>query len=202
MSYFLSHGSTEHALRKDEALNHLHWATTRRDRDPAADGARHRSSPAARGDARRDARKAHRVQAPRRQGGGPRGARPARLRHAARRPLWPRRAVRRRPAGQSVDRQADRTARHAARFGSNSTRTSAAGSSTGRWTIASRCCASTIPTIPSRSRREQIDKLRQAYDAARKVGRELLIEIIASKNGPHRRRPPCRACWPSSMPPG
>ena len=30
MTFFLEHGSKEHALRKDEALNHLHWATTRR----------------------------------------------------------------------------------------------------------------------------------------------------------------------------
>ena len=30
---------------------------------------------------------------------------------------------------------------------------------------------------------EQIDKLRAAYEAARKVGRELLIEIIAGKHG-------------------
>ena len=32
-------------------------------------------------------------------------------------------------------------------------------------------------------KREQIDRLRQAQDAARKVGRELLIEIIAGKHG-------------------
>ncbi len=30
LSYFLEHGSGEHALRKDEALNRLHWSTTRR----------------------------------------------------------------------------------------------------------------------------------------------------------------------------
>lgn len=30
LSYFLKHGSKQRALRKDEALNHLHWATTRR----------------------------------------------------------------------------------------------------------------------------------------------------------------------------
>jgi 5-dehydro-2-deoxygluconokinase len=31
---------------------------------------------------------------------------------------------------------------------------------------------------------QQIEKLRTAYDAARRIGRDLLIEIIASKNGP------------------
>jgi len=30
LSYFLAHGSTHRALRFDEAINHVHWATTRR----------------------------------------------------------------------------------------------------------------------------------------------------------------------------
>ncbi len=30
LQYFLEHGSKEKALRKDEAINHVHWATTRR----------------------------------------------------------------------------------------------------------------------------------------------------------------------------
>ncbi len=30
LSYFLAHGSSERALRKDPSLNHIHWATTRR----------------------------------------------------------------------------------------------------------------------------------------------------------------------------
>ena len=88
MSYFLKNGSKEHALRKDEALNHIHWATTRRQRDPAADGARHRSSQPARRAARRHAGKDRRLQA---AGGESRRARlegPAGLRHAARRQVW------------------------------------------------------------------------------------------------------------------
>jgi 5-dehydro-2-deoxygluconokinase len=35
LEYFLRHGSTDHAVRRDAALNHLHWASTRR---PAPDG--------------------------------------------------------------------------------------------------------------------------------------------------------------------
>jgi 5-dehydro-2-deoxygluconokinase len=35
LSYFLEHGSSEHALRQDEALNHVHWATNRRRDWPA-----------------------------------------------------------------------------------------------------------------------------------------------------------------------
>ena len=30
LSFFLAHGSSERALRKDPSLNHIHWATTRR----------------------------------------------------------------------------------------------------------------------------------------------------------------------------
>ena len=30
LQFFLSNGSQHHALRKDEAINHVHWATTRR----------------------------------------------------------------------------------------------------------------------------------------------------------------------------
>ena len=30
LQYFLAHGSPHRALRKDEAINHIHWATTRR----------------------------------------------------------------------------------------------------------------------------------------------------------------------------
>ena len=54
----------------------------------------------------------------------------------------------------------------------------------GRWTIASRSCASTIRTTTCALKAEQQAKLVSAFDAARKVGREILIEIIASKSGP------------------
>ena len=35
LQYFLKHGSKFHALRKDEAINHVHWATTRRREIPS-----------------------------------------------------------------------------------------------------------------------------------------------------------------------
>ena len=44
MQFFLKNGSRHLALRKDEAINHVHWATTRRRDDPLADGVRHRPS--------------------------------------------------------------------------------------------------------------------------------------------------------------
>ena len=34
LSYFLDHGSKHRALRHDEAINHIHWATTRRAQSP------------------------------------------------------------------------------------------------------------------------------------------------------------------------
>jgi len=34
LSYFLEHGSKHRALRHDEAINHIHWATTRRAQPP------------------------------------------------------------------------------------------------------------------------------------------------------------------------
>jgi 5-dehydro-2-deoxygluconokinase len=40
------------------------------------------------------------------------------------------------------------------------------------------------PDDPAELKAAQVERLRAAYDAARKVGRELLIEIIASKAGP------------------
>jgi 5-dehydro-2-deoxygluconokinase len=39
------------------------------------------------------------------------------------------------------------------------------------------------PDDPEALRQEQIEKLRAAYDAARKVGRDILVEIIAGKHG-------------------
>ena len=35
LQFFLKNGSKHRALRKDEAINHIHWATTRRARHPA-----------------------------------------------------------------------------------------------------------------------------------------------------------------------
>src|SRR5690606_36561284 len=40
------------------------------------------------------------------------------------------------------------------------------------------------PDDPEALRQAQIAKLRTAFDAARKIGRELLIEVIAGKHGP------------------
>ena len=46
-----------------------------------------------------------------------------------------------------------------------------------------KCLAFYHPDDPAELKTEQAQKLRTLYEAARKVGRELLVEIIAGKNG-------------------
>ena len=48
LQYFLKNGSTHQALRKDEAINHIHWATTRRREIPSMMALGHRPSRPAR----------------------------------------------------------------------------------------------------------------------------------------------------------
>ena len=47
-----------------------------------------------------------------------------------------------------------------------------------------KCLCFYHPDDPAELKAEQQEKLRTLYDAARKVGRELLVEIIAGKHGP------------------
>jgi 5-dehydro-2-deoxygluconokinase len=47
-----------------------------------------------------------------------------------------------------------------------------------------KCLAFYHPDDPPELKQEQCEKLRTLYEAARKVGRELMVEIIAAKNGP------------------
>ncbi len=101
LSRFLEHGSPERALRRDEALNHIHWATTRRSEPPTimAFAIDHRAQLEKIADAAgQPSRADQRLQAARRRGRRQgRGGTP-RLWHAARRQIWARGAVsRRRP---------------------------------------------------------------------------------------------------------
>ena len=50
LQHFLKVGSRHKALRFDEDINHIHWATTRRPESPTPHGARHRPPHAARSD--------------------------------------------------------------------------------------------------------------------------------------------------------
>ncbi len=91
LRFFLETGSKHRALRKDESINHIHWATTRRREIPSlmAFAIDHRSQ------MEELAKKAGRrcgedrgVQGAGRQGGGQGRCRARRLWHAARREIW------------------------------------------------------------------------------------------------------------------
>ena len=149
LQYFLKHGSTHHALRKDETLNHIHWATTRRPQPEtlmalAIDHRAQLEEMADEAGAPRERIDAFKVLAV--AGGRQGGRRAAGLRHAARRHLWPRGAVR---AAEHplLDRPSGRAAGLAAaplRVRPGSRR--AAGRMAGRRTRSS-ACASIIRTI-------------------------------------------------------
>ena len=111
LSRFLTAGSPHRALRRDEDLNHIHWATTRRREPETHHGFRHRPPRPARKDRRRrrSAARAHqRLQAARRRSGGKGRRGPQRLRDAARREMGSRGAFSRgrsfldRPAGRGA----------------------------------------------------------------------------------------------------
>ena len=201
LQYFLKHGSPHRALRKDEAINHIHWATTRRPQPADADGARHRPSRPARGDGRPRRRAARRgiaafkVLAVKAAAQGRR--RPAGLRHAARRDLWPRGASSPRRSSRSGS-AARSSCRARGRCASSSARTSAAGSSNGRSTHTVKCLGFYHPDddAGAEGRADREAAARCSTPRAR-YGRELLVEIIAGKHGPldddDRRARPRRA---------
>lgn len=188
LTYFLENGSEERALRKDAAINHVHWATTRRGEWPSlkALAIDHRSQleDLANGDpqilARIPAFKALAVKAA--------------VQVAKGRPGF----------GMLIDDKYGRDALYAAGGvsdlwiakpvelpGSRPLRfefSQDLGSRLVDWPVDH--CIKVLcfyhPDDPAELKREQMDKLRATYDAARKVGRELLIEIISSKHGPLR----------------
>ena len=178
------------ALRKDETLNHIHWATTRRRRNPIDHGARDRPSRAARGDRRRSSAPRERINALQAAGGRGRGAaspagRPG-YRHAARRQIWPRGAVSRRPTTTSGS--AGRSKRRApGRCDSSSRRTRRAAV---EWPVDHTIKVPVLLSSRRSGRAEgasRSEKLRALYDAARKVGRELADRDHRQQARPARR---------------
>ncbi len=185
LSYFLEKGSKHLALRKDEDINHIHWATTRRNNIPSmmALAIDHRMQLA-------DAAK--RV-----------GADPARI------PQFKVLAVKAaakvsqgRPGyGMLLDEKYGRLAmfeaskhkfdwigRPVERPGSRPLRfefSQDIGSELIDWPVSHtiKCLCFYHPDDPAEMKAEQQEKLRALFDASRKVGRELLIEIIAGKHG-------------------
>ncbi len=185
LQFFLKNGSKERALRKDEAINHVHWATTRRRDIPKlmALAIDHRSQleDMAAGDSAKLERlssfKVLAVNAAAQVAGGRDGF------------------------GMLIDDKYGRDALYAAAAlpnfwvakpielpGSRPLQfefTQDLGSRLVEWPV-DHCIKVLCFFHPEDSqdlRNEQIGKLRSAFDAARKIGRELLVEIIAGKHG-------------------
>ncbi len=185
LQYFLKHGSKHHALRYDEDLNHIHWASTRRGDWPklmtfAID---HRKQLEDMVDKlkvprskiapfKRLAMQAIGQVAKGRPGFGTllddtygRDA----MFDAAKLGLW---------VGRPLEEPGSRPLRF--EF------TQDVGARLVEWPVdhCIKCLAFYHPDDPPALKHEQQQKYRTLYEAARRVGRELLIEIIASKHGP------------------
>ncbi|MET3925753.1 5-dehydro-2-deoxygluconokinase [Devosia sp. 2618] len=185
LSYFLDHGSPERALRKDAAINHIHWATTRRRPIPSlrALAIDHRSQleDLCKDDPsllqRLPAFKVLAVQAATRVANGRPGfgmllddkyGRDALYAASAYKDFW---------IGKPIELPGSRPLQF--EFSQD------LGSRLIDWPVDH--CIKVLcfyhPEDAPELKQTQIEKLRTAFEAARKVGRELLIEIIASKHG-------------------
>jgi 5-dehydro-2-deoxygluconokinase len=185
LRHFLDHGSRFRALRKDEEIGHIHWATTRRRDIPSlmAFACDHRvqlEAVAARAGAepaRINAFKVLAVKAAARVAAGRDGygmlidekyGREAMFEFARHPFTW---------LGRPVELPGSKPLRF--EFSQD------IGSQLVTWPVTHciKCLCFYHPDDPTELKVEQQEKLRALFEAARKVGRELLIEIIASKNG-------------------
>jgi 5-dehydro-2-deoxygluconokinase len=185
LSWFLKNGSQHHALRKDETLNHIHWATTRRQQPETlmALAIDHRTQLEAIADrvgasrAQINAFKTLAVAAAAKVAAGRPGygmildetyGREA-LFAAARQPFW-------------IARPAELPGSRPLRFEF----TEDIGDRLAEWPVMQtvKCLAFFHPDDDPALRREQTASLRTLYEAARRNGLELLIEIIAGRHGP------------------
>lgn len=185
LSYFLAHGSPHHALRKDEVLNHIHWATTRRPQPKTlmALAIDHRIQLEAMADragaprSRLNTFKVLAVEAAAKVAGGRPGygmlldetyGREAFF-AAARQPFW---------LGRPVEQPGSRPLRF--EFDQD------IGGRLMEWPVTHtvKCLAFFHPDDDAALKAEQTEKLLTLYQAARRNGLELLVEIIAGKNGP------------------
>jgi 5-dehydro-2-deoxygluconokinase len=182
---FLEHGSPHRALRQDTALNHIHWATTRAKQPPelmalAIDHRAQLESIADEADAPRGrigVFKQLAVEAAARVADGRPGfgvlldgkyGREALFR-AADHGFWIGRPVEE-PGARPLDFE----------FGGS------LGAKLIEWPLSHtiKCLCFYHPDDTSEMKLRQDRELLRLYDAARTIGRELLIEIIASKHGP------------------
>ena len=183
LQYFLKHGSKHHALRHDAAINHIHWATTRRGHWPTlmALAIDHRAqleeiADKAGADRRRISDfKELAVQAAAQIADKEPGfgmlldgtyGREALFR-AADHDLW---------IGRPVEKPGSRPLRF---------ETEDLGSHLAEWPVSHtiKCLCFYHPDDSEALRREQEERLLILSDAARTAGRELLVEIIAGKHG-------------------
>ena len=184
LQYFLKHGSPYKALRKDEAINHVHWATTRRDQPAqllalAIDHRMQLEEMADKAGAPRERLNAFKqmaVAAIAKVSGGKPGfgtllddvyGREAMF-DAAKLGLW---------IGRPLEQPGSRPLRF--EF------TQDVGARLAEWPVTHtiKCLSFYHPDDPAELKAEQSQKFRTLYEAARKVGRELLLEIIAGKHG-------------------
>lgn len=185
LQYFLKHGSPHRAIRKDEAINHIHWATTRRKQPDellafAIDHRKQLEDMADKIGASREKIapfKRLAIQAIARVSGGKPGfgtllddtyGREAMF-DAAKLGLW---------IGRPLEQPGSRPLRF--EF------TQDVGARLVEWPVTHtiKCLAFYHPDDPQELKTEQAQKLRTLYEAATKSGSELLVEIIAGKNGP------------------
>lgn len=187
LDFFLKTGSKHRALRKDEAINHIHWATTRRtDEIPLlmALAIDHRSQLVSVcdelgiGHDKIVAFKRLAVEAAARVADGRPGygmliderfGRDAFFDAATKNFSW---------IGRPVELPGSKPLKF--EFSQD------IGSQLVEWPLnhCIKCLCFYHPDDPQELKAEQQEKLRTLFEAARKVGRELLVEIIASKNGP------------------
>ncbi len=185
LQFFLKNGSKHLALRKDEAINHVHWATTRRRDIPLlmALACDHRvqlediASKAGADVSRINAFKVLAVKAAAKVAAGRDGygmlidekhGREAMFEFARHPFAW---------LGRPVELPGSRPLRF--EFSQD------IGSQLVDWPVdhCIKCLCFYHPDDPEALKREQQEKLRALFEAARKVGRELLVEIIAGKHG-------------------
>ena len=185
LQYFLKNGSPHPALRKDETINHIHWATTRRREIPSmmALAIDHRvqleeaAKAAGVGLEKIAPFKVLAVKAAARVAAGRQGygmlidekhGRDAMFEFARHPFSW---------LGRPVELPGSRPLRF--EFGQD------IGSQLAEWPVEHciKCLCFYHPDDPPALKTEQQEKLRTLFEAARKVGRELLVEIIAGKHG-------------------
>lgn len=185
LTYFLEKGSKEKALRKDAEINHIHWATTRRRQIPKllALAIDHRSQleDMAGGDPQKLAKipdfKVLAVKAAAQVADGRDGFGMLLDDKYGRDALFAASAIPNFWIAKPIELPGSRPLQF--EF------TQDLGSRLTEWPVDH--CIKVLcffhPDDPEELKQTQIAKLRAAYDSARKIGRELLVEIIASKHG-------------------